>query len=261
MTTEPMTTGQTFGERHFGRAQLGDQRRTRRLVALADQLASHPGGTLPHKVKSPKDLKALYRLCECPAVTHEAVLAPHREHTRSLIEQPQGTLRVIHDATELDYTMAKSLSSLGQIGNGHGRGYLCQNSLVVDPKTRQALGLINQVLQGRVQAPKNEAREQRRQGESRESRLWIRGTEGLPAEARLVDVCDRGADTSANNPCWANARSISNPRPLGRDGEPPWPTRPPPCTSCPPKIPAVSMAINRWRCGACEFGRPIRRAK
>jgi hypothetical protein len=195
MTTEQMTTGQTFGQRHFGRARLGDQRRVKRLIALANQLASHPGGTLPHKVKSPKDLKALYRLCQCPTVTHEAVLAPHREHVLSLIEQHQGTLLVIHDATELDYTMAKSLGTLSHIGNGSGRGYICQNSLVVDPKTRLALGLFNQVLHDRAHVPKHETREQARQRESRESRLWMRGTAGLPADARLVDVCDSGADT------------------------------------------------------------------
>src|SRR5438105_13682110 len=67
-------TDRSFGDVMFGSAVLGDRRRTRRLVSLADQLCKHPGGTLPEKLKSPKDLKALYRLCDCDAVTHQALL-------------------------------------------------------------------------------------------------------------------------------------------------------------------------------------------
>jgi hypothetical protein len=67
----------TFGARNFAMAKLGDQRRTRRLVALADRMVHHPGSTLPQKLQAPADLTALYRLCERPEVTHETVLAPH----------------------------------------------------------------------------------------------------------------------------------------------------------------------------------------
>ena len=70
-------TTDTFGQRNFGMAELGDRRRTRRLVALAERMVLHPGSTLPHKLHDPADLTALYRLCRRPEVTHEAVLAPH----------------------------------------------------------------------------------------------------------------------------------------------------------------------------------------
>jgi hypothetical protein len=52
----------TFGEEHFGAAKLGDVRRTRRLVQLADRVVKRPGGTLPDKIDDPASLKALYRL-------------------------------------------------------------------------------------------------------------------------------------------------------------------------------------------------------
>ena len=73
------TTDCSFGEVMFGQAALGDQRRTRRLIQLTDQLCKHPGGTLPEKLKSPKDLKALYRLCDCDAVTHQALMDSVRQ--------------------------------------------------------------------------------------------------------------------------------------------------------------------------------------
>ena len=188
--------GHSFGEVNFGAAELGDRRRTKRLVKLADQLSRHPGGSLPDKLKSPADLRALYRLCDCDEVTHEAILAPHRAVTLARVQDHGGTLLVIHDATELDYTSRKSLKDLGQIGNGRGRGYICHNSLVLDPQGGGTVfGLANQILHRRATVPEKETKDRRRRRKSRESRLWMEGTKVLPAEWRLVDVCDRGADT------------------------------------------------------------------
>jgi hypothetical protein len=166
------------------------------LVDLAERFARHPGGTLPEKLKSPAALKAAYRLMERKEVTHSAVLQPHRDETLRRVAQHDGPLVVIHDATELDYSGLHSLQGLGQIGKGTRRGYLCQNSLVVDPQQREVMGLVNQVLYRRPQAPKKETKGQGRKRENRESLLWLRGVEGLPADPRLVDVCDRGADTT-----------------------------------------------------------------
>jgi hypothetical protein len=47
----------SFGQRHFGTARLGDPRRTRSLVDLADRFARHPGGSLPDKCGDPKALQ------------------------------------------------------------------------------------------------------------------------------------------------------------------------------------------------------------
>ncbi|MEK6237821.1 MAG: IS4 family transposase, partial [Planctomycetales bacterium] len=154
-----------------------------------------PGGTLPQKLRNPKDLRAFYRLMDCEKVTHETILAPHREATWKTIDETQSTVLILHDATELDFTNHRSLDDLGQIGNGGRRGYIAQNSLAVEPETRRVLGLCNQVLHRRATVPKNETLAQKRKRESRESLLWLRGTKPLPANRRLVDVCDQGADT------------------------------------------------------------------
>ena len=95
---------------------------------------------------------------KCEEVTHEAILQAHREATWKTISQLKSTVLVIHDATELDYTTHRSLDDLGQIGNGHRRGYVAQNSLAVDPKTRQVLGLLNQVLHHRATVANGETR-------------------------------------------------------------------------------------------------------
>lgn len=190
----PSNSRQTFGEMNFGNAQLGDKRRTRRLISIVDCMVRHPGGTLPDKFKSPGDLKALYRLCDCKTVTHAALLASHRQHVLAGLNPSERDILVLHDSTELDYTTHLALKDLGQIGNGHHRGYICHNSLAVDPQNRDVLGLLNQVLHQRPKVPKHETSKQRRERESRESRLWCKGVEPLPGQRQFVDICDQGAD-------------------------------------------------------------------
>lgn len=187
----------SFAALHFGEAQLGDVRRTRRLVRAAEVLARHPGGTLPQKFQDPAALDAFYRLANRPEVTHRAVLEPHRRRTLRLIRATADPILLIHDTTELDYTAITSLSELGQIGDGDGRGYECHNTLAVHAPTRTVIGLANQILHRRDRAPRRETRRARRDRASRESRLWKRGSQEVgpaPAGATWVDVCDRGAD-------------------------------------------------------------------
>ena len=180
---------------HFAGVDLGDERRNRRLPQLADQLARHPAGTLPQKFSRPADLEAFYRLCDADDVTHSAVLAPHRQRVLQNLQTTRKFLLVVHDGTEFDFSKRRSLKRLGQIGNGHGRGYIVHHSLVVDPRGGGVLGLANQILHTRPQVPRKEGVAAKRNRESRESRLWLQGTSDLPARRQVVDVCDAGADT------------------------------------------------------------------
>lgn len=186
-----------FGMENFGAAQLGDRRRTRRLVQTVDRMLSRPGGTLPDKLQNPAELKGLYRLVDAEEVTHAAVLEAHRQLTLERMRACEGDVLIVHDTTELDYTTRESLKGLGQIGNGSRRGYLCHNSLAVVAASREVLGLGNQILHCRPIVPEGETRGERRAREDRESRLWKRGSEAVgspPSGRRWIDVCDRGGD-------------------------------------------------------------------
>lgn len=185
-----------FGQGHFGSARLGDARRTRRLVKVAQTLIENPTGTLPRRVRGHAELTALYRLMDAGGVTHESVLAPHRARTLALMRQTPVVL-VLHDSTELDYTSRTSLKKLGQIGNGGGRGYVCHNSLAVTPQ-REVIGLANQVLHTRRRVPAGESPAAKRAHPGRESRLWPAACEAIgpaPGGCLWVDVADAGADT------------------------------------------------------------------
>lgn len=190
-----MLNGRSFGEMNFGNAQLGDRRRTARLIHTADLMVRRPGGSLPQKLHAPKDLRGAYRLFACDEVTHGAILAAHREVTHKKMLGLERPTLVIHDATELDYTSHLSLRRLGQIGNGNHRGYIAHNSLAVDPDTREVIGLCNQVLHRRAKVRKNESASEKRRRKSRESLLWLKGTAELPSDWNIIDVCDQGADT------------------------------------------------------------------
>lgn len=186
---------ESFGEVNFGQAVLGDRRRTKRLVRVADALVRHPGGTLPEKLRGSGELDGLYHLLKGETVTHEAILTPHRALTLQKIATHDGPVLVIHDTTELDYTTHESLTEAGQIGNGSRTGWLCHNSLAACPRQREVLGLTGQILHRRATVRKKESTKAKRQRQDRESRLWLEGTRTLPADRKIVDVCDRGADT------------------------------------------------------------------
>lgn len=194
-----MTTSvASFGEKHFGQASLGHRRRTKCLTRVADRIYRHPGGTLPTKLHDPKDYKAMGRLMNQPAVTHASVLATHRQQTLAQLRQTSEVRLLIHDTTELDYSGLRSITDLGPIGNGGGRGFLCHNSLAVDPQQHVVIGLANQVLHRRRAVGRKEGVRAKRERQDRESRLWLRGLEALgaaPEGCQWVHVADRGADT------------------------------------------------------------------
>jgi hypothetical protein len=91
-----------FGQLNFGAAELGDRRRTRRLVHTADLLVRNPGGTLPKMIPDPAALDGLYRLAQARPVTHQAVLEPHRQLTLRRMRDCADVVLLIQDTTMLD---------------------------------------------------------------------------------------------------------------------------------------------------------------
>lgn len=65
----------------------------------------------------------------------------------------------------------------------------------MDVETRNVPGLYNQILHHHDQVAKKEAQAHKRERESRESLLWLKGGEPLLVIWSLVDVGDQGADT------------------------------------------------------------------
>ena len=185
-----------FGQEQFGRCVFGDKRLTDRAVITGDAFMRHPGGTLPAKL--PKaELNAYYDFANNKKVNHDNVLAGHCQRTRQQMEQCKGTVLIIHDTTEGDYS-GLDIADLGQIGNGYCRGLLIHNVLAMDYQKREALGLVGQILQIRRKVARKESVKASREHPQRESRLWPKGVEavGQPPEGALwVNLMDRGGDS------------------------------------------------------------------
>ena len=167
-----MTDIWAWAERNFAKAQLGDGRRTRRLVASAARIAAHPEKAFP-QVFDWNDLRGFYRLCNRRETTLAAVMQPHWDQTRqAMAEQP--LVLIVHDTTELDFSSHHALTVIGQIGNERGRGLLQHNSLAIVPQPREVLGLAYQQCRVRQPAPRGESTYQRKR-RPRESDLWTEG--------------------------------------------------------------------------------------
>jgi hypothetical protein len=186
-----------FGQTHFGAAELGNLKRSKRLVRVADKIAAHPSGSLPDKMGSPAELDALYHLMNCPQVTHAAVLKTHFQRTRAAIASHKGIVLIGHDDTEIDLSGKLSLrQQTGPLSGKNQHGYICHNSIAVTT-AGEPLGLANQILHKRRRRKKKTSRSAQRDDPHRETRLWVRGRDAIGdfPDQLVVDLVDRGGDT------------------------------------------------------------------
>ena len=184
-----------WAQSNFGGCELGDKRRTGRLVKVAEEMASNPSASLPCQIEGWGDLKAAYRLFDREEATFEAIASPHWELTK---QRAQGRILVIDDTTELDFGGLRSIEGLGPTGNGSGQGFLLHNALMVDADSEEILGVAGQTIHYRKRrSSKKRANASQRLKQKRESEVWGKVIDQVgppPAEASFVHVCDRGAD-------------------------------------------------------------------
>ncbi len=178
-----------WSQQQFGFAQLGDLRRTMRLVNIGEQLAGSPGGTLPQAFSEPSELKAAYRFFSNAEVSFEEITRPHYQQTRSRCLEP-GEYLFIEDTTELNYTHHPATEDLGSVGDNQGRGFWLHTALAIkvehwDLNYRPqaiAVGLLGQQCWRRRYRAQGRRRTERwRQciGRERESQRWAAVLEEL----------------------------------------------------------------------------------
>ncbi len=195
MKPSTLLSAHEWAESTFGSVHLGDQRRTKRAVALAQAIAHDPAGSLPAQMQDEAATQAAYRFLQTPDVTYEKLIRPHVEQTRAQAREPKQVL-LIQDTTEVDYQHHPTTTGLGPIGNGSHHGYLLQSVLAVLPGSRQVLGLMHQEPFLRQPAPKGESQRQRERRE-RESQVWERSVQAIgdpPAGVHWIHIGDRYSD-------------------------------------------------------------------
>src|SRR4029453_4582076 len=100
----------------FAEAELGDLRRTQRVVALATVLAQRPGASLPEACGDRAALKAAYRFFDNTAIAPQNLLDSHVDATLSRLA-PVPLVLAVQDTTELDWTTHPATPGLGPPGH------------------------------------------------------------------------------------------------------------------------------------------------
>src|SRR6266566_9360115 len=92
MNASTILSALQWAEYTFGSVHLGDQRRTKRAVAIASAIAQEPAASLPAQMPDEAALEATYRFLHTPDVTYEQLIGPHVAQTREKASKPQQVL-------------------------------------------------------------------------------------------------------------------------------------------------------------------------
>jgi hypothetical protein len=192
-----------WAQTEFGLALLGDKRRNKRLMKVAQALAANPGGTLPQAFPDWAELKAAYRLFEQRGVTFESILTPHWERTQAACREA-GEYLIIEDTTNLDYTdHHPATQDLGVIGDGSGRGFELHNALAVRVEAwsleQRPEGVVIGLFGQRCSTPRPKAKgkKETRYTQPRKTQCWAAALEfcpGPPPGAQWIYLGDRESD-------------------------------------------------------------------
>ena len=184
----------------FGKAELGDPRRSARLARVAGRLAEAPGSSMPLALETDAEVQGAYRLMNNRRVTFEAVLEPHIEAAVEGARKARDVL-LVHDTTECSFPHLDP-EEVGYLQTGKA-GFHLHYTLAVDGGIwRRPLGVVHAETQFRAQ------RRRRKRGSSgadtanladSEFLRWARGLKAsgdrLAGCSRVVHVADRESDS------------------------------------------------------------------
>jgi hypothetical protein len=195
---------ESWAREELGNVDLGDPRRTARLVKLCGQLSAMPESSINQACGDWTETKAAYRFFQNDKVEVEDILAAHRAKTAERAEQ-HSTVLALQDTSYLVYTSHRQTTGLGELSVKKGKHVekissqgLVMHSCLAVTTAGVPLGLLDQQLFAREEAPE----EQRRHHnvlpiEEKESYRWLevlKRSRRVSETTQLVTVCDREAD-------------------------------------------------------------------
>jgi len=182
----------SWAQAEFHDLELGDARRTQRLIKLVDDLSAQPTGSIPLACTGWAETKAAYRLLDNPATEWREILEVHTTRTvERMVGQP--VVLCIQDTTGLDFTSQPGIAGLGRLSYEAQHGMYVHPTLAVTP-AGVALGVVDAWMWARK--PKD-------QPDVKESRRWVEGYEivadwaATVPDTRLVYIADREGDLRA----------------------------------------------------------------
>jgi hypothetical protein len=189
----------TWAVHEFAEAELGDLRRTKRLIELATVLAQNPRASLPEASGNSAMLKAAYRFFDNDAIEPHDIVHSHTEATYGRLDAVPLVLAV-QDTTEVNWTNLRATTGLGPLGHTACQGLFVHSTLAITPE-RVPLGLLAQQVWARD--PYDVGKRARRKQlpiTQKESQKWLWSLEAVfnahdcCPKTHFVSVGDREAD-------------------------------------------------------------------
>ena len=191
-----------WAEQEFGDCELGDPRRTRRLVKIVRDQAAQPGGSYSQAAGGNRhDLKGYYRFLnnEREQLEPGSLLQTHRAQTIRRMKN-EKTVLILQDTTDLNFSTRPGCEGLGQIGTNQtgakSRGLALHSSLAVG-ESGLPLGVLR--LQGYAPASAK-GKNPNRPIEEKESFRWLEAYDDAAQiaatipDTRVISVTDREGD-------------------------------------------------------------------
>lgn len=114
----------------FGQAQLGDLRRTKRLVNVAATLAAHPTASFCQAFQQWPTIKAAYRFIQNQSFDHSDIQSPIQKTTVDACKS-QSVILAIADTTSFNFTSHRATQGLGTISQKESQGLWFHSSLAL----------------------------------------------------------------------------------------------------------------------------------
>jgi hypothetical protein len=174
-------------------AALGDQRLTKRLGKVIEQLGAKPTMSVPAATRGRAEMEAAYRFFDNDKVSPGKILQPHVEATRERISQAEIAL-LVQDTTDIDLTRPnQQVKGAGRLEGDTRRGVFFHPLLAFNSHGLP-LGVAWQKNWTRSKIKKKRTklerdRENRTKAiEKKESFRWI---EGMRAAREVAEACPR----------------------------------------------------------------------
>ncbi len=193
-----------WAREEFESVDLGDKRRTARLIKLCGHLAEMPESSINQACGDWAETKAAYRFFQNENVEVQNILAAHRSRTCERA-QSHRTVLAIQDTSYLVYTSHRQTTGLGKLSlkkgtrveKIHSYGLVMHSCLAVTTEGFP-LGLLDQKIFAR-EAVTQDRRVHRNvlPIEDKESSRWLealKNSRQVIRDTQLITVCDREAD-------------------------------------------------------------------
>lgn len=192
---------QKWANHLFSSANLGDARRTKRLVTLSHDMACKTGSSIVKASGSSASIEGAYRFLRNDKIKADDIAQAAFESLESDLDN-SNTILALEDTTTLNYQhkVRKELGHIGKFAQCATRGMWAHSVLMVDADTERTIGLAEQHRWCRKQqgvgTPKQR---QKRKYETKESFKWQRSSEAMQkrypnAMNKIISVCDRESD-------------------------------------------------------------------